>query len=146
MASKEALGMSLNISQEYIDNLTKDLLTESLIETLDAKESFVSEIIKNVLSTKVDNKGKVSSYNSDNKYTYLEYLVNTMIKEEFLSITQEVMTVRRNEIREAIRKHLNEKATLDKFYEAFFSTVLDSLDNIYRTTINVSFEPKNNDY
>lgn len=145
MATKEALGMSLEISQEYIDNLTRDLLEQSLIETLDAKNTIVQEIISKVLSCKVDDSGMPSRYSSDNKYTFLEYLVRKMVKEEVLSVTEEVMREKRAEIRASIKKELNKKANLDKFYDAFFSTVMDNLDCRYRTFFDIRFE-KEKDY
>lgn len=142
MASKEALGMSLEISQEYIDSLTKDLLEQSLIETLDAKNTIVQNIVSNVLSAKVDESGRVSSYSSDNKYTFLEYLVRKMIREETLSVTEEVLKEKRKEIRDTIKKELNKKANIDKFFDAFMSTTMDSLDNRYRTYFDIRFEEK----
>lgn len=140
MASKEALGMSLEISQEYIDNLTKDLLEQSLIETLDAKNTIVQNIVSNVLSAKVNEEGRVSSYNSDNKYTFLEYLVRKMIREEALSVTEEVLKEKRKEIRDTIKKELNKKATIDKFFDAFMSSTVDNLDSRYRTFFDIRFE------
>lgn len=145
MATKEALGMSLEISQEYIDNLTKSLLEQSLIETLDAKNTIVQEIIKNILSVKVDDTGRVSTYSYDNKYTFLEYLVRKMIREEVVSVTEEVMKEKRDEIKASIKKELSKKANLDKFYDAFFSTVMDNLDCRYRTYFDIRFE-KEKDY
>ena len=142
MATKEALGMSLEISQEYIDKLTKDLLTESLIETLDAKNTIVESIVSSVLSVKVNDEGRVSSYNSENKYTYLEWLVRKMIKEEIKSVTTEVLEEKRGDIRSAIRKEVNKKATMNKFVDAFFSTVTENLENKYRTEIDINFDFK----
>lgn len=145
MASREALGMSLEISQEYIDNLTKDLLEQSLIETLDAKNTIVQNIVSNVLSVKVNEEGRVSSYDRDNKYTFLEYLVRKMIREEVLSVTEEVLKEKRTEIRDTIKKELNKKANIDKFFDAFMSTTMNNLDNRYRTYFDIRFE-KEEDY
>lgn len=145
MATKEALGMSLEISQEYIDNLTRDLLEQSLIETLDAKNTIVQSIISEVLSVKVDESGRVSTYSRDNRYSFLEFLVRKMIKEEVLSVTEEVMKEKRAEIRTIIKKELSKKANIDKFYDAFFSTVMDNLSCSYRTYFDIKFE-KGEDY
>lgn len=142
MATKEALGMSLEISQEYIDSLTKDLLEQSLIETLDAKNTIVQSIVSNVLSARVDENGRVSNYNSDNKYTFLEHLVRKMIREEALSVTEEVLKERRKEIRDTIKKEMNKKANIDKFFDAFMSTTMDNLDSRYRTYFDIRFEKK----
>lgn len=138
MATKEALGMSLEISQDYIDNLTKDLLTQSLIETLDAKNSIVEKIVSQILSVKVNERGQIDSWSSANKYTFLEYLVNKMIRDEVKSVAEEVLNEKRDDIRKAIRREMSSKATIDKFCNAFFGTVIDGLDSMYKTTIDVT--------
>lgn len=140
MATKEALGMSLEISQEYIDNLTADLLKQSLIETLDAKNTIVEGIVSNILSVKVNEEGRIASWARDNKYTFLEYLVRKMIKDEVKSVAEEVLNEKRDDIRKAIRREMNNKATIDKFCNAFFSSVVDGLENRYKTTIDVVVE------
>ena len=139
MATKEALGMSLEISQEYIDNLTRDLLEQSLIETLDAKNTIVESIVSSVLSVRVNEDGRVSSYDRDNRYTFLEYLVRKMIKDEVKSVTDEVLEEKRSDIREAIRREVNKKANMNKLVDAFFESLTNNLHNEYRTTIDIGF-------
>lgn len=142
MATKEALGMSLEISQDYIDNLTKDLLTQSLIETLDAKNTIVEGIVSQILSVKVNDEGRISSYDRENRYTYLEWLVRKMIKDEIKSVATEVLEEKRNDIRSAIRREVNKKATMNKFVDAFFSSVTENLESKYRTEIDINFDFK----
>ena len=139
---KQALGMSLQISQEFIDNLAKDLVQESLIETLNGKDDIVRQIVSQILSVKVDREGKVSNYSAENKFTYLQFLVNNMIKEEIISVAQEVLTERRVEIREHIKKEMSKKATIDKFYDAFFSNIVNNLDSRYDTKIEINIDKK----
>lgn len=139
MATKEALGMSLEISQDYIDNLTKDLLKQSLIETLDAKNTIVENIVSSVLSVEVNDEGRISSYSRENKYTYLEWLVRKMIKDEVKSVADEVLEEKRGDIREAIRREVNKKANMNKFVDAFFESLSDNLHDKYRTTIDIGF-------
>lgn len=140
MATKDALGMTLEISQDFIDNLAKNLVTESLIETLNSKDDIVKQIVSSILSVKVNDDGKISSYSSDNKYTYLQYLVNNMIKEEVLNVANEVLNEKKEQIRESIKHEFSKKATLDKFYNAFFSSIVDNLSNAYRTTVEVKVD------
>ena len=139
---KQALGMSLQISQDFIDNLAKDLVQESLIETLNGKDEIVRQIISQILSVRVDRDGRVSNYGSENKFTYLEYLVNKMIKEEVISVAQEVLTEKREQIRDTIKKEMSKKATIDKFYDAFFDNIVDNLSSRYDTKIEINIDKK----
>lgn len=141
MATKEALGMSLEISQEYIENLTKELLTQSLIETLDAKNTIVQSIVTEVLSTKVDVDGRPSTYRFDENRTYLKYLCEKMIRDEVVSVAEEVLEKNRAALRESIRKEISKKATMDKMTDCFINSVLDSMNNRYSTNVEFSFKP-----
>lgn len=139
---KQALGMSLQISQDFIDNLAKDLVEQSLIETLNSKDEIVRQIISSLLSVKVDKDGKVSNYSNDNKYTYIQYLVNKMIKEEVESVARECLEENREQIRNTIKKEMSKKATIDKFYDAFFDNIVGSLNDRYITTIDINIDKK----
>lgn len=55
------------------------------------------------------------------------------------------MKEKRSEIRDSIKKELAKKANLDKFFDAFFSTMMDNLDSKYRTYFDIRFE-KGDDY
>lgn len=142
MATKDALGMTLEISQDYIDNLAKNLVEESLIETLNGKDDIVKQIVSSILSVKVDENGKVSNYSNDNRYTYLQYLVNKMIKEEVIDVAKEVLNEKRAEIRETIKKEMSKKATIDNFYQAFYGSIIDNLDCKYNTKIEINIDKK----
>lgn len=142
MATKDALGMTLEISQDYIDNLAKNLVEESLIETLNGKDDIVKQIVSSILSVKVDESGRVSNYPNDNKYTYLQYLVNKMIKEEVIDVAKEVLNEKRAEIRETIKKEMSKKATIDNFYRAFYGSIIDNLDSKYNTNIEINIDKK----
>ena len=75
------VGLDLNIDQDYLADAVKQTVIMGISESLNGKNEIVSQIVKMVLTTKVDKTGKISSYSSDNKYTLLEYYVQKMIKE-----------------------------------------------------------------
>jgi hypothetical protein len=141
---KEALGMSLEISQEYIDSLTKDLLQQSLIETLDAKNNIVQNIITEVMNTKVDEHGQKPSYSSRTDMTYIQYLINKSIRDELGKLCEEAID--KSQVRQSIKRELSKKATVDKFVNAFFVGVLDNLNNSWRTKVDINIEQSKNEY
>ena len=69
-----------------------------------------------------------------------------MIKDEAVNVIKEVMEEKREDIRGMIKREMSKKATIDSFYKAFLSGVVDSIDSTYRTTINVSVNKKEERY
>lgn len=147
MANESSLfGLDLKIDQEAITGVIKQMVNAGIVQALDEKNNIASSIVNQVLSMKVDDKGKVSSYSSYNKYTLLEYYVKQMIKDEAVNVIKEVMEEKREDIRGMIKREMSKKATIDSFYKAFLSGVVDSIDSTYRTTINVSVNKKEERY
>lgn len=147
MANESSLfGLDLKIDQEAITGVVKQMVNAGIVQALDEKNNIASSIVSQILSAKVDDDGRVSPYDRNNKYTLLEYYVKKMIKEEAANVIKEVMEEKREDIRGMIKREMSKKATIDSFYKAFLSGVVDSIDSTYRTTINVSVNKKEERY
>ena len=145
MATKEALGMSMTISEDFIQNLAKELVSESLIKTLDGRDKIAEEIVRQVIGKKVDKRTGEPTNSDYCSCTFLEYQIRKLLSDEIVLVTKEVMEERRPEIRELIRSELRKKATLDKFFNAFYDVVIGNLDTTWRTNITFNIE-KEGDY
>ena len=144
MVEKNALGMTMQINEEFINNLAKQMVSESIMATIGGGDKFVSQIVADILKTKVNpDNGRVESYSSS--IPYIQYLINKVIREEVSGTIQEVLDEKRSEIRECIRAELLKDKTIEAFYQGFVNTVIEGIENRYYTKINVIFE-KQKDY
>ena len=139
MIEKNALGMTMQINEEFINNLAKQMVSESIMATIGGGDKFVQQISADILKTKVNpDNGRVESYSSS--IPYIQYLINKVIREEVSGTIQEVLDEKRSEIRECIRAELLKDKTIEAFYQGFVETVVGSVENRYYTTINVNFK------
>ena len=139
MVEKNALGMTMQINEEFINNLAKQMVSESIMATIGGGDKFVSQITADILKTKVNpDTGRVESYS--NSIPYIQYLINKVIREEVSGTIQEVLDEKRTEIRQCIRAELLKDKTIEAFYKGFVDTVIDTIDSRYYTRINVAFE------
>lgn len=140
------VGVNLNVDKDYLQEAVKQTVLMGISESLNGKNEIVSQIVNSVLQTKVDRTGKVSSYSYDNKYTLLEFYVNEMltdvVKEEIKNMIEE----KRTECAELIRKELNKKANINKFVDNFIDSTSKSLNQSWRTTININYEKESEKY
>ena len=144
MVEKNALGMTMQINEEFINNLAKQMVSESIMATIGGGDKFVQQITAEILKTKVNpDNGRVESYNSS--IPYIQYLINKVIREEVAGTIQEVLDEKRQEIRECIRAELLKDKTIEAFYQGFVETVVGNIENRFHTRINVVFE-KQKDY
>jgi hypothetical protein len=138
MIEKNALGMTMQINEEFINNLAKQMVSESIMATIGGGDKFVQQITADILKTKVNpDTGRVESYSSS--IPYIQYLINKVIREEVSGTIQEILDEKRPEIRECIRAELLKDKTIDAFYKGFIKNVTDSIDCRYKTSINVFF-------
>ena len=133
------VGIDLNVDNNYLNEAVKSIVMTGIAETLD-KDKIVNGLVKAVLETKVDEKGRISSYSSDNRFTLLEVYVNNIIREVVKEEMKKLVEEKRPKMQEIIRRELNKKATLDKFVDAFISNNLDNLDSNWKTKISVEYE------
>lgn len=133
------VGIDLNVDNNYLNEAVKSIVMTGIAETLD-KDKIVNGLVKAVLETKVDEKGEISSYSRDNRYTLLEVYVNNIIREIVKEEMKKLVEEKRTKMQEIIRRELNKRATLDKFVDAFISNNLDNLDSNWRTKISVEYE------
>lgn len=134
------VGLDLNIDQDYLANAVQQSVMMGIAESLNGKNEIVSQIVKMVLSQKVDKSGKISSYSSDNKYTLLEFYVMKMLKDVTAEEMQKMVDEHREEISKAIRTELAKKVNYNKFVDAFIDNVSSAVSNSWCPRIEVSFD------
>lgn len=135
---KQALGMTMQISEDYINNLAREIVTESLLKTLGGGDKFIQQLINSILSTKVDpDNGRPSTYSG--AIPYINYLINKIIRDEISLTVAEILEEKRPEIHKVIRKELMKKETVDKFFKAFTDATLQGVDNVWKAKIDVTF-------
>ena len=139
------VGLDLNIDQDYLAEAVRQTVMMGISESLNGKNEIVSQIVKMVLSTKVDETGKISNYNRDNKYTLLEFYVRSAIEEITRDELQALVNERKPEITQAIRKELAKKVNYTKFVDSFFAGVESALDDMWVPKINVEFAKRDGD-
>lgn len=139
------MGMSLQLDTEYIKNLTKEIIKQGMVETL-GNENLVGAIVSEILNKPVDENGKVATSSYSRSKPMLQYLVDKELREQIVEIAKEAIEEKKPAIREAIKKEMQKKATIDQFVSKFYSSIIDNLDSSYRTQINVNIESENDKY
>lgn len=140
------VGLDLNIDQDYLAEAVRQTVIMGISESLNGKNEIVSQIVKMTLNTKVCDKGTISSYDRDNKYTLLEFYVKKMIAEITSEEMKKIVDERRPEITKAIREELSKKVNYTKFVDAFISNISEAIDSSWCPKIEVLFEKIQNRY
>lgn len=138
--NKNIVGLNLDIDKDYLQEAVKQTVLMGISESLNGKNEIVSQIVNSVLNVKVDKNGIISSWESDNKQTLLEFYVKNMLTELAKEEIKNMVEEKRAEIRQTIRKELLKKVNINKFADNFIDSVSKNLDSTWKTTINIDFE------
>lgn len=134
------VGLDLNIDKDYLAEAVKQTVIMGISESLNGKNEIVSQIVKMTLNTRVNDKGIISTYSSDNKYTLLEYYVRKMIKEVTAEEMNKMVEEHREDIAKAIRAELQKKVNYNKFVDRFIDNISNAVNNSWCPKIEVSFD------
>lgn len=134
------IGFDFNINEDFLEKAVHETVLMGISESLNKKNEIVSQIVKMVLTTKVDKTGKISSYARDNTQTLLEYYVRGLIEEITKEELQRLVSQHRKEIKNIIQKELKKEVTIDTFVNKFISGVECAISNQYVPKIQVFFE------
>ena len=140
------VGLDLNIDQDYLAEAVRQTVIMGISEALNGKNEIVSQIVKMTLNTRVSDKGIISSYERDNKYTLLEYYVRKMISEVTAEELQKIVDERKPEITKAIREELSKKVNYTKFVDAFIDNISSAINNVWVPKIEVNFDKRPEEY
>ena len=139
------IGLDLNVDQDYLAEAVRQTVIMGISESLNGKNEIVSQIVKMTLNTKVSEKGTISSYERDNRYTLLEYYVRKAISEVAAEEMQTIVNERKPEIAKAIREELSKKVNYTKFVDAFIDNVSNAVTNTWVPKIEINFDKRKDD-
>ena len=139
MADKNIIGINMGIDPNYIEGIIRETVSATIAEALMGKEEFAKTLINEILDTKVNNKGEVSKWSSDNDRTTLQYLVSKAVNDAAKEALNECMEDMKPQLKEIIILTLNQRKTKDALAEAFLDSITGAITSNWRGNISFSF-------
>lgn len=113
---------SLNIEMPGVDfgAMAREAIAAKLTESLIGADAAIQGIIADALTRKVDGRGQVSQYSSDNKIPYVEWLAQDLIRKAALDAVQAKVEL----LRPALAKQI--ESQLSKNVKSIATTLTDT--------------------
>lgn len=131
--------MSLNLSADMIKPIIEKTIQANVLSALNGWEGVVTDMVNTVLTTKVDVNGNISSYSSDNRYTWIEINLNRRIKELVEDEMKKQIEESADAIRDAVRKQITSKAGSNAIAKAVVDGLIGTFEHEWSSMINISF-------
>lgn len=138
MGERDKAKIEMQLPDSVVQPIIESEVQAAIVRALEGKEELLRIGIANALQMRVDKKGEVSRYDSDNKVPSLEWLASDAVRRCAIEAVREWAEKQRPAIVAEVVKQLErKKKTLARLMVAGFS---ESLKSDFR--LNVSVEPQ----
>ena len=140
------VGLDLKIDQDYLANAVQQTVMMGISEALNGKNEIVSQIVNSVMQTKVDENGRISSYDRSNQQTLLEYYVRMLITDVVREEMKAMAEAKRGDIAALVKRALETDKFSSKLANRLVDIVIEDISDSWRTKIDINFDMIKKDY
>lgn len=130
-------NVSLTISREIVNPIVNAKIQEAILAAMGGGDTLITKTVDYLFNQKVDSTGKVSSYSSENKFTWLEVTVTNQIRKAVEDATKEILLERQDALKSAIVRQLSSRKGIEQFAEAILK---GTVPQQYSSRIDVKFD------
>ncbi len=113
MAEVVSTTATVNVPKDVIAPIIEAKVSQVLIEALGDKGKIMEEAVKQVLLQRVNHEGKHENYDSYNKLSYVQWLVEKSLKEAISAAVVDAIAAQKDQVRKIVGKQLaNQKGKL----------------------------------
>lgn len=135
-------NVSLTISKEIVTPIVQTKIQEAVLSAMGGADVLIKKVVDQIITQKVDEHGKVNSYSSSNKFSWLDIVVTQQIKEALEIEIREQITKSSASIRAAIVSQLQTKKGANLVASAMLDGLNDTFKSNWSSRISVKIEPK----
>lgn len=106
VSDKPSASMSIALPGVDFAQMAREAIAVKLTEALVGADQAIVGIVASALERRVDDKGQISNYRSDNNLPYIEWLAQDLIRKAALDVLMKKIDALRPQIEEAIDKQL----------------------------------------
>jgi len=132
--------VSLTISKEVVTPIVEAKIKSAVMEAMGGKEDVLEMIMDHLMKTKVDKNGNVSSYDSDNKYTFIDLTLMKQLEEAVKEELQRQIIAASSVIKKALIAKLRTQKGASAVAKALLDSLLGCFENAWRTDMTFNFK------
>jgi len=134
--------VNLSIPQSVTQPIVAAKIQEAVLAALGGSEALVASVIKQICETRVSDSGKVSTYSSDNKHSWLDFHVTEIIKTEVMKGVQEQIRIGAENIKAAMITQLKTQKGATKVANALLDSLNGTFSSNWKSSFTIDFSEK----
>ncbi len=135
-------NVSLTISKEIVTPIVEAKVKEAILAALGGSDAVIRQVVDQIINQKVDTNGKISSYSSENKFSWIDVAVKDQIKRVAEEEIRTVIAESSSAIKDEIIKSLQSKKGASQVANVMLAALSKTLSSSYSSKIDVFIEPR----
>lgn len=127
--------MSLSINKEMLTPVIEQQVKAMMAEILGGQDAIVDKVIKQILNTKVDERGNPCSYSSAK--TFFEWILQDELTKAVKELIREEIENKNSQIRKQIKKAIQNEKGASVLADALLDGLNKTVQNSYRTNFKI---------
>jgi hypothetical protein len=119
---------TFNVDEKLVKEIASQALTAAVAKQLGDPEALISSLMGRLLTVKVDSEGNISSYSSENKYTFIEAETQKMLRECCRDVMKEWLAGKKDIIKKTLEKELDKPAHMKSIAKAIIDATGKALE------------------
>ena len=131
--------MSLEINESMVKPIIEKQIQAAILSNIGNSEELVSKTVALAMKQKVSNAGNVSTYQSDNRYDYLEIMTINAIREAAKEALQEWLKDNKQLIKAMVIQEMSKPERQGSLVKTFVEAVENSLSCSWMFNCDINF-------
>lgn len=138
----ESSLVSLSIPKEVTGPIVAAKIQEAITAALGGADKIVEAVVHRICNERVDATGKTSQYSSDNKHSWIDYHVTSLLQNQIKAEMQKQLEVSAETIKAELVKQIASKKGSSLIASALLAAFSGTFADSWASKVEVKFETK----
>ena len=138
--------VNIEVDKEIISPIVEKHLKLAIIEAFGGSDEIIKKVVGEILHKKVDEKGTVSSYSSDNKYNWIDIALKRHIEDAVRKELSDIMSQSTTKIKNALINKLKSEKGANAVADALVEGLAGTFKNTWSSKFEIKIEPYKTNY
>jgi hypothetical protein len=130
--------VDIKISQDLIKPIIQTKIQAAIVDAMQGSDHMIAQVVKLICDQKVDSRGGISRYGSDNKYRYIDILCKNAISDAARAAITEWVERDKKLIQAEMLKQMQTKRYASKMAKSVADGLAEAVKSSWRFKVDVS--------
>jgi hypothetical protein len=134
--------VSLNLSKEIINPIVERNIKEAVLAAMGGSDEVIKKVMDSIIHQKVGKDGSVSTYSSENKYSWLDVVLTKQIEAQVRAELTSVISSAADKIKAALMKKIRSEKGSNEIADALIAGLQNTFKDTWTSKFSIQINQK----